>query len=136
MLAGRPVNLELIPRSVLIGLLLSAFCAATISACGDDQESGAPATPTATQAAGPEDGSSGSKSCQDVTVPGHKAVAIKATGAECGAAEKIAAAAEGRGRAAYESQGFACTPSEAEGGDTIYRCSMGSATVTFLYGTT
>lgn len=120
----------------MILLLLSGWCAVAISACGDDQESGAAATPTASRTAAPDDGSSSGERCMDVTVPGHKAVDVKATGAECGPAEKVAAAAEGRGRAAYESGGFSCTPSEASGGDTNYRCSMGSATITFLYGTT
>ena len=71
----------------------------------------------------------------DVKVPGHEAIDVKATGADCDLAEKVAAAAEGRGRAAYESSGFACTPSDASGGDTTYRCSMGPATITFRYGT-
>ncbi len=29
-----------------------------------------------------------------------------------------------------------CTPSDASGGDTTYRCTMGAALITFLYGTT
>lgn len=69
-------------------------------------------------------------------VPGHQAVDVRAAGTECAVAEKVAAAAAGRGRAAYESGGFACTPSDASGGDTNYSCSMGSASITFLYGST
>jgi len=69
-----------------------------------------------------------------VTVPGHRAVDVLASGADCAAAERVAAAAEGRGRAPYESGGFACEPSDASGGDTTYRCTMGPATITFLYG--
>ncbi len=68
-------------------------------------------------------------------VLGHQAVDVRARGTKCSLAESVAAAAEGRGRAAYESGGFACTPRDASGGDTNYSCSMGSAKVTFLYGT-
>lgn len=119
------------------GLLVAACCALGLGACGgDDEPTSSTTTPAATQDAAPADGSSGGESCEDVMVPGHQAVDVQATGAECGAAEKVAAAAEGRGRAAYESGGFACTPSEASGGDTSYSCSMGAAKVTFLYGTT
>lgn len=115
-----------------VGLIASLCCALAIGACGDAEESASPtATPAATQT-----GSAGGEACKDVMVPGHKAVDVKATGAECGAAEKVAAAAEGRGRAAYESGGFACEPSEASGEDTNYSCSKGPARVTFLYGTT
>lgn len=45
-------------------------------------------------------------------------------------AKAVAAAAGGRGRAAYESDGFACEPSEAGGGDTT----RGEASVRFRYG--
>ena len=110
-----------------VGLLLSSCCALAIGACGGDEESASPA-PT-------RDASAGGEACADVMVPGHEAVDVKATGTECGVAEKVAAAAEGRGRAAYESGGFACEPREASGGDTSYSCSMGPARVTFLYGT-
>lgn len=123
-----------------VGLLVAACCAVAIGACGGGESTSSDTAPGAaqtTQSGAPADGSSsGAKSCEDVMVRGHQAVDIEATGAECGAAEKVAAAAEGRGRAAYESGGFACTPSEASGGNTTYSCSMGSATVTFLYGTT
>ena len=129
-----PVHPRVIPSPRLIGLLVSVCCAVGIGACGEDQQSGAQATPTATQGAAPADHSSGGESCRDITVPGHKAVDIEATGTDCDAAERIAAAAEGRGRAAYESGGFACRPSQAKDGDTTYSCSMGAANVTFLYG--
>lgn len=129
-------HIVLMTTKSTIGLLLSACCAVAIGACGDDQESGSAATPTATQTAAPSGSSSSGENCMDVMVPGHKAIDVKTTGAECATAEKIAAAAEGRGRAAYESGGFACKPTDASGGDTNYRCSMGSATITFLYGTT
>lgn len=110
----------------------------TVGACGgDDEPTPSAAAPAAeTSEAAPEEGSAGGETCEDVTVPGHEAVDVRATGAACGAAEKVAAAAEGRGRAPYEAGGFACTPSDASGGNTSYSCSMGSARVTFLYGTT
>lgn len=123
-----------------VGLLVSACCVVAIGACGEQGKPASSDTPPdatqTTQGAAPADGSPGGESCKDVMVPGHEAVEVKATGAECGAAEQVAADAEGRGRAAYESQGFACEPSEASGGDTNYTCSMGSAKVTFRYGTT
>ncbi len=124
-----------LPRTVLL-----AVCGAlAMGACGNNKEPTSPAAPTpaqTTEGAASAEGPSGGERCQDVTVPGHKAVDVRSEGAECGAAEKIAAAAEGRGRTAYESGGFACTPSDASGGDTTYRCTMGPATITFLYGTT
>lgn len=121
--------------------VLLAVCGAfAIGACGEDEQptssAAAPAAVHTTEGAAPAEGSSGGERCQDVTVPGHQAVDVLASGADCAAAERIAAAAEGRGRAPYESGGFACAPSDAGGGDTTYRCTMGPATITFLYGTT
>jgi len=69
-------------------------------------------------------------------VPGHRAVQVRASGTPCARAAKVAAAAEGRGRAAYESAGFGCAPSNASGGDTNYSCKKGAAKVTFRYGAT
>ncbi len=100
---------------------MSGCAAVAIGACGEGQKS-----PSAVAPSG--------MSCQNVMVPGHKAVDVKASGVACSAAEKVAAAAEGRGRTAYKSGGFACKPSEASRGDTNYSCSMGPAKVTFLYG--
>ena len=123
-----------------LSFFVTACCALAIGACGGDEEptSSSADAPAAAQTEGttPAEGSSGGKRCQDVTVPGHQAVDVRASGAECAAAERIAAAAEGLGRAPYKSGGFSCAPSDASGGDTTYRCSMGPATITFLYGTT
>jgi hypothetical protein len=119
--------------------VLLAVCGAfAIGACGEDEptSSAAPAAVQTTEGAAPAEGSSGGERCQDVAVPGHRAVDVLASGADCAAAERVAAAAEGRGRAPYDSGGFACAPSDASGGDTTYRCTMGPATITFLYGTT
>lgn len=46
----------------------------------------------------------------------------------------IAEAAEGLGRAPYESGGFTCEPTDAASGKTNYICTMGEAKLTFLYG--
>ncbi len=111
-------------------MFLVAVCALSLGACGGDEESGPAAAPSQAATA------PGSRSCDDVMVPGHEAVELRATGVDCDAAMKVAAAAEGRGRASYESNGFACQPSEATGGATNYACAMGSARLTFRYGTT
>lgn len=124
-----------------LSFFVTACCALTIGACGGDEQptsssADAPAAAQTTEGTTPAEGSSGGERCQDVTVPGHQASDVRASGAECAAAERIAAAAEGLGRAPYKSGGFSCAPSDASGGDTTYRCSMGPATITFLYGTT
>ena len=112
-------------------MLLPACCALTLAGCGGDDEKPPPAADAEQKA--PAAG--GGEVCEDVKVPGHQAVDVQATGVACAAAEKVAAAAEGRSRAPYESGGFSCAPSDASGGDTSYRCSMGAARITFLYGT-
>jgi len=107
----------------------AAICALALGACGGDGGSGSAAPSPATDAPG-------SQACDDVMVPGHEAVKLRATGTGCDVAVKVAAAAEGRGRAPYESGGFACEPSEADAGDTDYDCTMGEARIVFRYGTT
>lgn len=121
------------------GVLLAVGFALALGACAGGESAAPVAPPKQTQSAPPgpsEAGASGGEACGSVTVPGHEALDIRATGAGCDAAKRIAAAAEGRGRAPYESGGFACEPSEAGDGDTNYRCSMESARITFRYGTT
>lgn len=114
-------------------MLLPACCALALAACGgDDEQPPSASDPAVAEVKAPAAG--GGEACQDVKVPGHQAVDVQATGVACAAAEKVAAAAEGRGRASYESGGFSCAPSDASGGDTSYRCSMGAAKITFLYG--
>lgn len=109
--------------------LVVAVCALALAACGDEEPGPGAAPPQGTAAPG-------GQSCENVTVPGHEAVELRASGVECDVAMEVAAAAEGRGRAPYESGGFACRPSEAGGGDTNYECTMGPARITFRYGTT
>jgi len=70
-----------------------------------------------------------------VTVPGHEAIDIRASGVACELARSVAAAAEGQDRQPYEADGFACEPADASAGDTTYSCSRGEASVRFLYGT-
>jgi hypothetical protein len=125
-----------VPIDRISTLLLAAGCALLLGACGggDDKPTiGASPAPAPAQTQGQAQG--GGERCPDVQVPGHQAVDVEATGVACAAAEKVAAAAQGRGRAAYESGGFECEPSDASGGDTTYRCTMGQASITFLYGT-
>lgn len=101
--------------------------AAAIGACGGDDKA-APATSKSPETAGRE--------CGSVKVTGHQAVQIMASGTSCDSAKEVAAAAEGRGRAAYEASGFSCKPSGAGGGDTNYACTGAGGRITFLYGTT
>lgn len=109
-------------------LLMAMCCTLALAACGEKNESEPAAPPQSGGAPSRED-------CGAVKVPGHEAVEIRAGGVGCDAAKKVASAAEGRGRAPYESGGFACKPSEAGSGDTNYSCSMGSAKISFRYGT-
>lgn len=114
-------------------MLVATGCVLALGACGGDDEPAAGPDAPAEQTQAPVTGSR--ERCEDVIVPGHEAVDVRAAGTSCSAAEEVAAAAEGRGRAPYESGGFECEPSDASGGNTTYRCSMGDATVTFLCGT-
>ncbi len=114
-------------------MLLPACCAVALGACGGDDDQPPPNAATAPREQSPPAAGEG-EGCRDVKVPGHRALDLTATGVECAAAERVAAAAEGRGRAPYASGGFACEPSGASGGDTSYSCSMGDARITFLYG--
>lgn len=108
-------------------LVVPASCALVLGACGGGSEPTASPPP---QSGGAPD----SRDCGRVEVPGHEAVDVRASGVGCAAADGLVSAAVGKGRAAYESQGFRCDPADAGGGDTNYRCAMGSATVTFRYG--
>ncbi|MCA1572435.1 MAG: hypothetical protein LC798_19465 [Chloroflexi bacterium] len=125
-------------RTLAVALLTT--CALGMAACGDDepQATGSAAAPTATNQPAPEEaaerGSSETMSCPDVPVPGHLAEDVKATGLDCDATVPIANAAEGMGRAPYESGGFACEPTDAPNGKTTYSCTMGDAKLIFLYG--
>ncbi len=121
--------------SVITALTLLAVIA---SGCGggDSPSPGPPSAPeppppaTSQEDAGSQEG----EECGRVPVPGHEAVNIRVSGADCGVAKAVAAAAGGRGRAPYEARGFACEPAEAGGGDTNYTCSRGEASVRFRYG--
>ncbi len=126
------------PRTLAAPLLTA--CTLGLAGCGDDgpKTGGSNAAPSATPKSVPEQtpasGSSAGVSCPDVPVPGHLAENVKATGLDCAATVAIANAAEGRGRAPYASRGFACEPTDAEGGKTNYSCTKGEAQLTFLYG--
>ena len=106
-----------------LGASLATLSIAVLAGCGGDD--GADRPPAA----------AGDERCGRVTVPGHEAVGIRASGAECAIARRVAAAAEGRGRQPYQSDGFACEPAEAAGGDTDYTCSRDGARISFRYGT-
>lgn len=59
-----------------------------------------------------------------------------ATGLTCDQAREVILAAVGKGRAAYESGGLSCAPSDAGEGDTFYDCTdPDSRRLTFRYGT-
>ncbi len=107
-------------RRLWLVLVLSALVA---TGCGEDADPGGESTPAS------------AADCGNVTVPGHEAVDIAAGGADCELAKAVAAAAEGRGRAPYEAEGFACEPADADGGDTDYTCTRGEASIAFRYGT-
>ena len=108
-------------RTALVSLVLLSV------GCGGDDNQPSPGAPSQR----PESGSA----CKDVTVPGHLAVQVRASGVACGRAEAVAAAAEGQGRARYDAEGFVCEPSDAGGADTNYACTAGGSRVTFRYGT-
>lgn len=101
-----------------------------VSACSSDPD---PSTPTA---AG-ESLSVLGDACGTVDVPAHEGVDVRAVGVDCAAARDVVRVAEGRGRTAYEVDGFTCTPTPApEGGDTFYDCAAaGDKRITFRYGT-
>jgi len=110
-------------RRLRLVLALSVLVA---TGCGEDADPGGESMPeTPARAA----------DCGNVAVPGHEAVDIAAGGADCELARAVAAAAEGRGRAPYEAEGFACEPADADGGDTDYTCTRGEASIAFRYGT-
>jgi len=111
-------SMRIWPALLLVGLL-SAGCSSG---------SGAPATtPPA---------SGGGTACSTVEVPAHEGVDVEAVGLDCAAAGDVVRGAEGLGRAAYEVDGFTCTPSPAPDGDTFYDClGEGDQRVTFRYGT-
>ena len=120
------------PRALIASLLTVGVLG--LAACGSGEDDAASA-PTASPAAAPTTAtSSKATDCPDVPVPGHLAEDVKATGLSCDDTVAIANTAEGLGRAAYESGGFACEPEDAAGGKTNYTCTKGEATLTFLYG--
>ncbi len=68
-------------------------------------------------------------------VPAHEGVDVLAFEIDCTTARDIAGVAEGLGRAAYDTGGFACTPSPVPDGDTFYDCvAAGAKRITFRYG--
>lgn len=74
--------------------------------------------------------------CDAVQVPAHEGVDVLATGVDCTTARKIVGGAAGLGRAGYQVDGYACSPSDAPDGDTFYVCdSAAGARITFRYGT-
>lgn len=102
------------------------LAAAALAGCGGDDEPPAAPEPSAP---------AGTAECGTVTVPGHEGVGIRADGVDCTQAKAVATAAEGRGRAPYEAEGFSCEPTDAPAGDTDYACTKGDASVTFRWGT-
>lgn len=73
--------------------------------------------------------------CTNVQVPAHEATDVQLTGLDCATARAVILAAVGQGRAVYAAEDFACTPTDAAGGDTNYSCTgPDGARLTFLYG--
>lgn len=105
-----------------LGASLATLAITALASCGGDD--GADRPPAAA-----------GERCGRVMVPGHEAVGIRASGAACAVARRVAAAAEGRGRQPYESGGFACEPADAAGGDTDYTCMGDGVRISFRYGT-
>ncbi len=104
--------------------LLPTLLVAVLAGCGGETSGGE---------GGGEAGTS--RSCDNVPVPGHEATNVRVQALSCSRAAEVAAAALGKGRKPYEADGFACEPSDAGGGDTIYVCTRDDARVTFRYGT-
>lgn len=103
-----------------------AILAVLLSACSSSSSEPAPPA-AAANAKG--------TSCGTVDVPAHEGVDVLAYGIDCPAARDIVRVAEGRGRAAYDTGGYACTPSPAPDGDTFYDCvASGGKRITFRYG--
>lgn len=112
------------PKVVALAVLLAAGCGGAADSGGDGRPDAQSAPPAQDRG-----------ECGRVTVPGHEAIDIRASGVACEFARSVAAAAEGRGRAPYEAGGFACQPADASAGDTNYTCTRGEANIRFLYGT-
>lgn len=110
---------------------VAMVCGVVLSACGGGEEPGSPAPSQA------NDAPRGQK-CDDVTVPGPRPPDRRPSRSRCRlrGRDEGGGLRRGPGRAPYESDGFTCRPNQADGGDTDYNCTMGSARVTFRYGTT
>ena len=112
-------------RRLALALTLAGLA---LTGCGEDSGPGGESTPATLP--------SSATDCGNVMMPGHEAVGIRAGGADCELAKAVAAAAEGRGRAPYEAEGYSCEPADAGGGgDTNYTCTRGDAVIGFRYGT-
>ncbi len=123
--------------------LLPTLLVAVLAGCGGEMSGGEGGGGATEQSQGgstqepPSEGDSAgtSRSCDNVPVPGHEATNVRVQALSCRRAAEVAAAALGKGRKPYEAAGFACEPSDAGGGDTIYVCTRDDARVTFRYGT-
>lgn len=98
-----------------VAVCLALLVIAVAAGCGGGDP------PAATEGAG----AAGGAGCGRVTVPGHEAIGIRASGVECSIAREVAAAAEGRGRQPYMAAGFSCEPADA---GTATRATRASAT--------
>jgi len=114
--------------------LMGALTLVALVAAGCGGGGATPSPETSAPESPPPATSQEAADCGRVPVPGHEAVDIRASGADCSVAKAVAAAAGGRGRQPYEAEGFTCEPAEAGGGDTNYTCSGGEASVRFRYG--
>jgi len=107
---------------------LIALLALLASACSPEPDTPATARPAASAAG---------TACGTVEVPAHEGVDVQAVGLDCDEARHVVRAAAGRGRAAYDVDGFTCTPTPAPDSDTFYDCIADDGRrVTFRYGVT
>lgn len=102
--------------ALMCGLLLGA------TACGDDPETSDGAATTSAEPADAGASDDGGQSCPDVEAETHIDTEVMVSGTECDAVTDVILGAEGEGRKAYESGGFACEPKDREDGSTDYTC--------------
>lgn len=105
----------------------TAMLLVTVSVSGCSSGSGSSAT------GGP---SVQGTTCDSVQVPGHRRRGRAGGRARLRGGSRRRSGGQRPGRAAYESDGLACTPSPAPDGDTFYGCGGdGGKRITFRYGT-
>ncbi len=116
-----------------------AGCGSGDTSSGDSQPAGSPVpasqAPRSTAPTTPSGNASAEGTCDPQQVPGHEGIDVRVTGLDCAAARAVILDAVGKGRAAYDSGGLSCTPTDAPQGRTDYACTgQDGARLTFRYG--